>query len=65
MTTPHRPIPLRIAPEHTYVHSGLTAQDRADINRFKRLSPDEMSNAVGLAVAACYLHMGRIREQNA
>lgn len=63
MHPPNRPIPLRIAPEHAAVHSGLTAQDRADINRFKRLSPDEMVNTIGMAVAACYLHMGRIREQ--
>lgn len=63
MTTHQRPIPLRVAPEHAAVHAGLSAQDRADIERFKHLAPDEMLNEVAMALVACRLHMRQIREQ--
>ncbi|MFU2208189.1 hypothetical protein [Solidesulfovibrio sp. C21] len=56
-------IPTSIAPEHTAVLARLTEQDRTDIEKFKRLAPAEMRNALQMAVVACYLHMGRSREQ--
>lgn len=64
-TTPatRRPIPVRIAPEHVAVYAALTAQDRADIERFKNLTPDQMLREIDASLAACRLHMGRIREQ--
>lgn len=58
-------IPLSVAPEHTAVNARLTDQDRADIERFKSLAPGEMLTELQMAVVACYLHMGRPREQAA
>ncbi len=58
-------IPLSVAPEHTAVHAHLTDQDRADIERFKRLAPAAGLTEVQLAVVACYLHMGRTKELSA